>query len=121
MLNQFEDPVFDPELNQNKYKHNGKARRGDGNDVNANPWKLYQIGRELAHLGRQMNGMVPVSEMPSPARSKTRKEKNKYASRACRLKKKAQHEAHKLKLHGLHQEHGMFICELIDYPANMRQ
>jgi len=34
-----------------------------------------------------------------------RKEKNKLASRACRLKKKAQHEANKLKLHGLQEEH----------------
>ena len=38
-------------------------------------------------------------------RTKSRKEKNKLASRACRLKKKAQHEANKLKLHGLEEEH----------------
>lgn len=34
-----------------------------------------------------------------------KREKNKIASRACRLKKKAQHEANKLKLYGLNQEH----------------
>jgi hypothetical protein len=39
------------------------------------------------------------------SRTKSRKEKNKLASRACRLKKKAQHEANKLKLHGLEEEH----------------
>ena len=44
--------------------------------------------------------------MPFNARCKSRKEKNKMASRACRLKKKAQHEANKLKLHGLEEEHG---------------
>lgn len=49
--------------------------------------------------------MTPVSELPFNARPKTRKEKNKLASRACRLKKKAQHEANKLKLYGLETEH----------------
>jgi len=39
-----------------------------------------------------------------------KREKNKIASRACRLKKKAQHEANKIKLHGLNEEHK----ELID-------
>ena len=43
--------------------------------------------------------------MPFNARCKSRKEKNKLASRACRLKKKAQHEANKLKCIGLAEEH----------------
>ena len=34
-----------------------------------------------------------------------KREKNKIASRACRLKKKAQHEANKIKLSGLNEEH----------------
>jgi len=38
-----------------------------------------------------------------------RREKNKIASRACRLKKKAQHEANKIKLHGLIQEHKQLV------------
>lgn len=105
VLNDFEDPVFDPEQNQMRYKHNGKARRGDGNDITPSPFKLYQLGIELESLNNAINDMMPVSELPSPARSKTRKEKNKFASRACRLKKKAQHEANKLKLYGLEQEH----------------
>ncbi|CAF5171513.1 unnamed protein product, partial [Rotaria sp. Silwood1] len=37
--------------------------------------------------------------------AEVKKEKNKIASRACRLRKKAQHEANKLKLHGLNEEH----------------
>ena len=41
------------------------------------------------------------------SRTKSRKEKNKLASRACRLKKKAQHEANKIKLSGLDDEHSM--------------
>lgn len=53
--------------------------------------------------------MTPVSELPFNVRPKTRKEKNKLASRACRLKKKAQHEANKIKLYGLEHEHSEFI------------
>jgi len=49
--------------------------------------------------------MTPVSELPVTVRPKSRKEKNKLASRACRLKKKAQHEANKIKLFGLENEH----------------
>lgn len=74
-----------------------------------NPRKLYLIGKELDSLGKIINDMIPVSELPFNVRPKTRKEKNKLASRACRLKKKAQHEANKLKLHGLEQEHSKFI------------
>ena len=83
----------------------GKARRGDGNDLTANPKKLAAIGRELDHLGKVINDLTPVSEMPFNTRCKSRKEKNKLASRACRLKKKAQHEANKVKCQGLEEEH----------------
>lgn len=70
-----------------------------------NPRKLYSIGKELDKLGRTINDMPPVSELPYSVRPKSRKEKNKLASRACRLKKKAQHEANKIKLYGLEAEH----------------
>ena len=111
--------------------NSGKARRGDGNDLTPNPRKLHSIGRELDKLNRLINDMTPVSELPVAVRPKSRKEKNKLASRfvavllnvlkqtkpkrltnifaseyrACRLKKKAQHEANKVKLYGLEQEH----------------
>ena len=83
----------------------GKARRGDGNDLTANPKKLAAIGKELDQLSKVINDLTPVSEQPFGARTKSRKEKNKLASRACRLKKKAQHEANKLKCKGLQDEH----------------
>lgn len=86
-------------------KHSGKARKGDGNDLTPNAKKLNAIGKELDKLGRVINDMTPVSELPFNVRPKTRKEKNKLASRACRLKKKAQHEANKIKLFGLENEH----------------
>lgn len=86
-------------------QHSGKARKGDGNDLTPNPRKLQCIGRELDKLGRTINQMTSVNESPFKERPKLRKEKNKLASRACRLKKKAQHEANKIKLYGLETEH----------------
>ena len=59
----------------------GKARRGDGNDLTPNPRKLHSIGRELDKLNRLINDMTPVSELPMAVRPKSRKEKNKLASR----------------------------------------
>lgn len=92
-------------------KHSGKARKGDGNDLTPNAKKLTAIGKELDKLGKVINEITPVSELPFNVRPKTRKEKNKLASRACRLKKKAQHEANKIKLYGLEHEHSKF-CNL---------
>lgn len=88
-----------------KIQHSGKARKGDGNDLTPNPRKLHNIGKELDKLGRTINHMTSVNESPFKERPKLRKEKNKLASRACRLKKKAQHEANKIKLYGLETEH----------------
>ncbi|CRK99214.1 CLUMA_CG012486, isoform B [Clunio marinus] len=109
-LNEVTDPVFSPNcsvrgIKSIQIKHSGKARKGDGNDLTPNPKKLNAIGKELDKLGRVINDMTPVSELPFNVRPKTRKEKNKLASRACRLKKKAQHEANKIKLFGLEKEH----------------
>lgn len=105
VLNEVTDPVFSPSCSVRGIKHSGKARKGDGNDLTPNPKKLHSIGKELDKLGRVINDMTPVSELPFNVRPKTRKEKNKLASRACRLKKKAQHEANKIKLFGLEHEH----------------
>jgi len=64
------------------YVFSGKARKGDGNDLTPNPRKLCSIGKELDKLGRIINDMTPVSELPFNIRPKTRKEKNKLASRS---------------------------------------
>lgn len=98
------------------YRHSGKARRGDGNDVTPNPSKLYATGRELRKLARLIYAMSAPGEMSAALRARTLREKNKYASRICRLKKKAQHEANKIKLHGLEQEHCMY-CVLWTFVA----
>jgi len=108
-LTEIIDPVFSDNVSVHGIKHSGKARRGDGNDLTANPKKLAAIGKELEKLNKDINSLTPVSEVPFPTRTKSRKEKNKLASRACRLKKKAQHEANKLKLHGLEEEHNELI------------
>lgn len=102
-------------------QHSGKARKGDGNDLTPNPRKLQCIGRELDKLGRTINQMTSVNESPFKERPKLRKEKNKLASRACRLKKKAQHEANKIKLYGLETEHSESIIRIhcISYQSPM--
>ncbi|XP_022687103.1 uncharacterized protein LOC111259393 isoform X2 [Varroa jacobsoni] len=111
------DPVFSPDCQLEGVKHAGKARRGDGNDLTPNANKLYNIGVELKKLNRVINELTPPTDVPFNARNKSRKEKNKLASRACRLKKKAQHEANKLKLYGLQQEHK----RLLETTVKMRQ
>lgn len=108
-LNEITDPVFSPDCSVRGIKHSGKARKGDGNDLTPNPKKLYSIGKELSKLGKVINDMTPVTELPFNVRPTSRKEKNKLASRACRLKKKAQHEANKIKLSGLETEHKRLI------------
>lgn len=78
------DPVFSPSCSVRGIKHSGKARKGDGNDLTPNPRKLHLIGKELDKLGKVINDMAPVSELPFNIRPKTRKEKNKLASRYVR-------------------------------------
>ncbi|GCB67047.1 hypothetical protein scyTo_0010190 [Scyliorhinus torazame] len=82
-----------------------KSRRTDVEDLTPNPRKLLQIGNELRKLNKVISDLTPVSELPLTARPRSRKEKNKLASRACRLKKKAQYEANKVKLWGLNTEY----------------
>ncbi|XP_054167048.1 uncharacterized protein LOC128964477 [Oppia nitens] len=120
IFNEISDPVFAPDCQVEGVKHSGKARRGDGNDLTPNPRKLLMIGLELKKLSKIINDLTPVAEVPVSSRGKSRKEKNKLASRACRLKKKAQHEANKIKLFGLQMEHKRFMALLIDAKKIIR-
>ncbi|XP_031136543.1 CREB3 regulatory factor isoform X1 [Sander lucioperca] len=86
-----------------------KSRRTDVEDLTPNPRKLLQIGTELRKLNKVIGDLTPVSELPLTARPRSRKEKNKLASRACRLKKKAQYEANKVKLWGLSTEYDRLL------------
>ncbi|XP_064181382.1 CREB3 regulatory factor-like isoform X2 [Anguilla rostrata] len=101
-------------LYQNNGLHHGKhavkkSRRTDVEDLTPNPRKLLQIGNELRKLNKVISDLTPVSELPLTARPRSRKEKNKLASRACRLKKKAQYEANKVKLWGLNTEYDRLL------------
>ncbi|XP_051537622.1 CREB3 regulatory factor-like isoform X2 [Myxocyprinus asiaticus] len=105
-------------LPSNMYQKNGlhhgkytlkKSRRTDVEDLTPNPRKLLQIGSELRKLNKVISDLTPVSELPLTARPRSRKEKNKLASRACRLKKKAQYEANKVKLWGLGTEYDRLL------------
>ncbi|XP_078358819.1 uncharacterized protein LOC144643438 isoform X2 [Oculina patagonica] len=92
---------------------NRKGRRGEHDDLSPNPRKLLEISRELDRLNKVIGDLKPIHQLPQNARNKSRKEKNKLASRACRLKKKAQHEANKVKLQGLELEQQR-LTEVID-------
>lgn len=98
-----------------------KARKTDASDLTPNPQKLHNIGEQLQKLNAAIEGMGPVNELPAVARARSRKEKNKLASRACRLKKKAQHEANKIKLWGLNQEYENLLAALLRIKEVIRR
>ncbi|CAF2511533.1 unnamed protein product [Rotaria sp. Silwood2] len=110
LYREFSDPVYQIKLTQTKGQTFNKLRKGDGNDVTPNPTKLYQLGKQIRDLSNNSasvyHGIYHVDHHTnSNDTSEVKKQKNKIASRACRLRKKAQHEANKLKLHGLNEEH----------------
>ncbi|XP_069545577.1 CREB3 regulatory factor-like [Brachyistius frenatus] len=98
-----------------------KARKTDASDLTPNPQKLHNIGEQLQKLSAAIDGMGPVNDLPAVARARSRKEKNKLASRACRLKKKAQHEANKIKLWGLNQEYENLLGALLRIKEVIRR
>ncbi|XP_023813419.1 CREB3 regulatory factor [Oryzias latipes] len=98
-----------------------KARKTDASDLTPNPQKLHSIGEQLQKLNAAIDGMGPVNDLPAVARARSRKEKNKLASRACRLKKKAQHEANKIKLWGLNQEYENLLASLLRIKEVIRR
>ncbi|KAF6779039.1 hypothetical protein AHF37_01875 [Paragonimus kellicotti] len=142
----FEDPV------QRRYDlvHCSKLRRGDGNDVTPNLSRLRAMGEELDKLSQQLikHGEVIMAgtstntnltsmvlgqqstdnkcDRLSPEHrliEQAKREKNKLASKICRLKKKAFHEANKIKYTGLGLEyviqHFVFTLNFSDELANV--
>ncbi|ESO98332.1 hypothetical protein LOTGIDRAFT_231402 [Lottia gigantea] len=108
-LKNFEDPVFDPNNTKSGIRHGGKARKGDGNDIVPSPRKLFSLGVQIRRLNHMINEISANNDQSASKRNELRKKKNKLASRACRLKKKAQHEANKVKLFGIGKEHSQLI------------
>ncbi|KAL4641051.1 CREB3 regulatory factor-like isoform X2 [Arapaima gigas] len=109
------------EIVRKEKKYPRKARRTDASDLTPNPRKLCIIGDQLHKLSATIEGMTPASDLPAVARACSRKEKNKLASRACRLKKKAQHEANKIKLWGLNQEYDNLLGALLRIKEVIRR
>lgn len=62
-----------------------KARKTDASDLTPNPQKLHNIGEQLQKLNAAIDGMGPVNDLPAVARARSRKEKNKLASRYLML------------------------------------
>ncbi|CAB4059127.1 unnamed protein product [Lepeophtheirus salmonis] len=77
-----------------RLRHSGKARRGDGNDLTSNPKKLASIGRELETTKQSVRVV---------------KKRINWHQGLADLRKKAQHEANKLKCCGLRDEHQVLI------------
>ena len=118
VLSDIVDPVFSDEVQlQDLFKHKKKGRKGEGNDLTSNPKKLAAIGKELDQLNKIINDSTLVKEIPYGASGKSRKEKNKLSSRVCRLKKKASHEANKLKCEGLTTEHNGLVAGIAKTKA----
>ncbi|CAH8496191.1 unnamed protein product [Schistosoma turkestanicum] len=131
----FEDPV------QRRYDlvHCSKLRRGDGNDVTPNLMRLRSMGEELAHLNRNITAQGELiaasassvldhpdinldfkviedlsgSVFNSKIVEQAKREKNKLASKICRLKKKAFHEANKIKYLGLEIEYNELASVIV--------
>ena len=66
---------------QDLFPQKVKSRRSEYDDLTPNPKRLLLIGNELHKLNKVISGMIPVSALPVSARNRSRKEKNKLASR----------------------------------------
>lgn len=100
VLPHFSDPVADVRP-RTSVKCSGRQKDQAAAEADANPRRLLQIGSELQRL----TAIIGASPSAAAEFSLSPREKNKFASRVCRLKRKAQHEANKIKLQGLEQEH----------------
>ena len=100
VLPHFSDPVTDAK-SRTLAKCSGRQRDRIAAETDANPRRLLQIGNELQRL----TAIISASPSAAAEFSLSPREKNKFASRVCRLKRKAQHEANKIKLQALEQEH----------------
>ncbi|CAH8623096.1 unnamed protein product [Dicrocoelium dendriticum] len=141
----FEDPV------QRRYDlvHCSKLRRGDGNDVTPNLSRLRAMGEELDYLNQKLAehgelimagssgtsllssfysnktdklDMMHITSSPECQQiEKAKREKNKLASKICRLKKKAFHEANKIKYTALGMEYDELIIVITQLKRLIRE
>lgn len=67
--------------NEGKTPTRRKGRKSESEDMVPNPSKLLSIGRELDRLNKIISDLKPINELPQQSRGRSRKEKNKLASR----------------------------------------
>lgn len=58
-----------------------KGRKSESEDMVPNPSKLLHIGKELDRLNKIISSLKPINEVPQQSRGRSRREKNKLASR----------------------------------------
>lgn len=66
--------------NEDSPRKRGRKKE-TSDDFNPNPERLLLINNQLRQLNKMMNDMTPVNEMPTHAKNKGRRERNKLASR----------------------------------------
>jgi phage shock protein A len=115
------DPVFGNRWKLAPFQHSGKARHGDGNDPRPDPKKLLSIGCRIWKLESEFRAIGQDTSSVGANRSAANRQKNKLASRICRLKKKALHAANKIKLDGLKQEHNQLMEVIKSIVAEMER
>lgn len=77
-----EDDEDDEEATPSKlFRSSRKRKRSEAEDMTPNPRKLKDIGKQLDRLNRVINGLRPMDQSSVNAKNKTRREKNKLASR----------------------------------------
>ena len=77
-----EDDEDDDEATPTKlFGTSRKRKRSEAEDMTPNPKKLHEIGKQLDRLNRIINGLRPMDQSSVNAKNKTRREKNKLASR----------------------------------------
>ena len=76
-----DDDYYDETTPVKLFGNSRKRKRSEAEDMTPNPKKLYEIGKQLDRLNRIINGLRPMDQSSVNAKNKTRREKNKLASR----------------------------------------
>ncbi|KII74177.1 CREB3 regulatory factor [Thelohanellus kitauei] len=100
-----------PEVCTNIYVNKASTKLSEAEDWTPNPHKLLEILSELEKLNEIICRLKDECDLPN-AKPNLKRERNRLASKACRLKKKATHETNKIKLEGLEIEFKLLIYAL---------
>lgn len=106
ILSKCVDPVndnIDLSSSSSSADHSSLMRQNRKGSFHPDAVRLLSIGSKIERLE---NKHKILSANSSKVKKSIGKEKNKIASRICRLRRKAQHESNKIKLQGLDREHG---------------